>query len=815
MNVNTMKGLSSDQVSLLLNEFGRNELPKAKKPLLIAKFFSQLNSVLIYLLLGAVAVSFSVGDIIEGSLISVIVILNACIGVYQEGKAEEAIELLQKFTRTYVRVIRDGKEKEIDSTFLVPGDIVYVEEGAKIPGDARVKSSKLLEVNESALTGESLSVPKDVGDELFMGTIVTKGRAHLEIVKTGANTKFGLITASLKEIKRSKTPLQIKLEHISRIIGGVGIAISIIVFGLSVMQGNSAYLALLLAISLAVAVVPEGLPAVMTVALSIGVKEMAKRKAIVRKIPAIEALGGVTLIATDKTGTLTTNQMRVKEVFAINDNLMEEIMLDSVLCSTASLVKKHNAPASNQSHNQFDFLGDPTEGAMLLYAQENGIRVEECRSQWKIVDEVPFDSVSKRMQVKVRKGSVTKTFIKGAPETVLDGKVPVVIHKKLSEWAKKGYRVIGFAEGTRYLGVMALYDPPRPEAKEAIARARNAGIEVVMVTGDNPQTAEAIATQIGLFRPGEEIITGAQIEAYSDTELARILPKIRVFARTNPLQKSRIVRLYQMAGEIVAVTGDGVNDVVALKQANVGIAMGKVGTDVARDTADIVLSDDNFATIVNAVEEGRNIVKNLKSALIYLFTGNFSEALTLVVGLMLGLPNLFYPIQLLYINLVSDGLPALALAFSPRNANSMQEPPQRDSKLLNRFDLIFIVTIGLAITGTVLGVYYYLVSSWSVAVARTGSFIVLDLAQAFMFITLWLSFRSVFANIKYLYHGMFALGFFIPFISQFSINQIKPLDELFHIQKLPIPLFMSLILVSSVTLFIVPVIKFVARKQEK
>lgn len=809
-----MHGLKQSTAELLLIQHGRNELPKGKKPSVVQKFILQLNNILVYLLLGAVAVSFTVRDYIEGLLILLIVVLNACIGVYQEGKAEEAIELLQKFTQTFVRVVRDGKEQEIDSALLVPGDVVYVEDGSKVPGDARVLKATLLELNEASMTGESLPIPKEAGDEVFMGTTVAKGRAHLEIIKTGVHTKFGQITANLKEIARSKTPLQQKIEHISRIIGLVGVLISVIVFGLSVFQGNSAYLALLLAISLAVAVVPEGLPAVMTVALSIGVKEMAKRKAIVRKMPAIETLGSITLIATDKTGTLTTNLMEVKEVFAVKPSYQDEIFQNSVLCSTASIVKTHHAESvSGRSDREQDFLGDPTEGAMLVYAQEQGINIDELRTQWKILDEVPFDSVAKQMRVRVERAGRTKIYIKGAPESLNGGKVPASVQKKLAEWSKKGYRVIGFAEGTTYLGAMALYDPPRPEAAEAISRARMAGVEVVMITGDAPETAEAIATQIGLFREGEEILTGAQLESYSDAELTRKLPKIRVFARTNPIQKSRIVRLYQTKGEIVAVTGDGVNDIVALKQANVGIAMGQVGTDVARDTADIVLSDDNFATIVNAVEEGRNIVTNLKNSLTYLFTGNFSEALTLVIGLSLGLPNLFYPIQLLYVNLVSDGLPALALAFSPRNATAMQEPPQREAKLLNRFDLIFIVTIGLTITVTVLGGYYYLAHIYSTLVARTGAFILLDLAQAFMFITLWLSFRPVFTNLRYVFHGMFALGFLIPFIAQLMINQIEPLDNLFHIQKLPLDLFLLLALASSVTIFVLPVIKFLARRQ--
>jgi len=801
-----MNGLTTEKATLLLAQYGKNELPAAQKTTMLRKLLAQLNNVLIYLLLGAVAVSFFVKDYIEGVLILVIVLLNACIGVFQEGKAEEAIELLNKFARTFVRVIRDGQEQQIDSAQLVPGDIVYVEEGAKIPADATIINTKLLEINESSLTGESLSVPKQRGDEVFMGTIVAKGRGHIMIEKTGVNTRFGAITARLKEIKRVKTPLQQKLGRISRLIGIAGVVISIIVFILSYAQGDGAYLALLLAISLAVAVVPEGLPAVMTVALSIGVKEMAKRKAIVRKLPAIEAIGNVTLIATDKTGTLTTNEMKVKDVYVESEQDRKLLLMNSVLCSTASLVKVHD-------HGTVDYLGDPTEGALLVYAHEQGVDVDQLRKDWELIDEVPFDSITKQMLVKVKCKTSVHTFIKGAPETVLIGKKSALLDETLLDWTKHGYRVIAFSRNSKPLGMVALYDPPRPEVPDAIARARRAGIEVVMITGDSPQTAEAVGTQIGLMREGEEILTGKQLDEHSDAELLEKLKKIRIFARTTPIQKSRIVALYQKQGEIVAVTGDGINDVVALKQANIGIAMGLIGTDVARETADIVLSDDNFATIVNAVEEGRNIVKNLKSSLTYLFTGNFSEALTLVLGLVLGLPNLFYPIQLLYINLISDGLPALALAFSPRNEKSMTEPPQRETSLLNRFDIQFITTIGIAITATALGAYYVLSTTHSVLTARTGAFVILDLSQAFIFITLWLSFRPVFKSARFLLSGMFVIGFFIPFLSQLTINQIHPLYEIFHIQKVSIGLFGMFVLASTTTLFILPVLRFMNRKR--
>lgn len=784
-----MQGLSSDQAALLLREHGRNEIPHPKKPSLALKLFQQLNSVLIYLLIAAAGLSFFVGEKVESFLILAIVVLNAGVGVYQEGKAEEAVELLQKFSKTIVRVFRDGKEQELDSALLVHGDIVYIEDGSKIPADAVIVQSQALELNESSLTGESLSIPKNRGEEVFMGTIVAKGHGHIRVEKIGTHTKFGGITKNLSEVERTKTPLQLKLESLSRLIGIIGIAMSVFVFGLSYLQGNGGYLAFLLAISLAVAIVPEGLPAAMTVTLSIGVKAMARRKAIVRKLSAIEALGNVNLIATDKTGTLTTNQMRVKELYVEKDENQRLILLNSVLCSTASLVKIHD-------HGSYDFLGDPTEGALLLYAQEQGLDVERTRKEWKIEDEEPFDSVTKQMLVKVRKGGVEHILIKGAPETVLKEPLSPKFKKTLNDWTNKGFRVIAFADKNVNLGIVALYDPPRPEAREAIERSRKAGVEVVMVTGDNAQTAEAIGVQIGLLREGEEIVTGSQLDACSDEELLTKLDKIRIFARTGPIQKSRIVFLYQKLGKIVAVTGDGVNDVVALKRANVGIAMGLIGTDVARETADIILSDDNFATIVNAIEEGRNIVQKLSNTVKYLLTTNLTEAAALIIALTVGVPTLFHPIQLLYINLVSDGLPAIALAFSPGDKGVMSERPEREITIFSRFDTIFIFVIGIFGSIVVLGSYYAFVQ-FGESYARTAAFTVLALTQSYVFVDIWLSHRSFVKNITLLRSGMFIVAFLSPFVLQFIMLNVPAFAKLFGLQLVSFNLFIIMVALSA------------------
>ncbi len=784
-----MNGLSSNQAALLLKEHGRNELPRPKKPSLVVKFFSQLNNVLIYLLLAAVVLSFMVGEIIEAALILTIVILNAGIGIYQEGKAEEAVESLQKFTRTIVRVFRDGKEQELDSTQLVPGDVAYVEEGSKIPADAVILQSQSMELNESSLTGESLPIPKNKGEEVFMGTIVAKGHGHIKIEKIGIRTKFGNITQHLAEVVEIKTPLQRKLEQLSRLIGVIGIAMSVLVFGLSYFQGHGGYLAFLLAISLAVAIVPEGLPAVMTVTLSIGVKAMAKRKAIVRKLSAIEALGNITLIATDKTGTLTTNQMRVKDIYAENEDNKKLLLLNGILCSTASLVKIHD-------HGSYDFLGDPTEGALLLFAQEQGLDVEQIRKDWSMIDEEPFDPVTKQMMVKVKNGKSEFAFTKGAPETVLKGSLSPKFKQTLSSWTKSGYRVIAFADKNTNLGIVALYDPPRPEAREAIERARKAGVEVIMVTGDNSQTAEAIGVQIGLLREGEEILTGSQIDVFSDEELIAKFDRVRIFARTDPIQKSRIVSLYQKAGETVAVTGDGVNDVVALKRANVGIAMGLIGTDVARETADMILADDNFATIVNAIEEGRNIVAKLGNTVKYLLTTNLTEAAALIIAMMVGLPTLFHPIQLLYINLISDGLPAIALAFSPGDKSVMKEKPEKKISLFTRFDKVFMLVVGLFGSFIVL-ITYALFVHLGESLAKTAAFTVLALTQSYVFVDIWLSHRSFVRNLTLLRSGMFIAAFSSPFVLQFILLNVKPFTLMFNLHSVSPTSFIIMIALSA------------------
>lgn len=827
------KGLSNEQVAKQKAQFGLNTITTSSKNSLIAALFDQLKSVFVLLLIVAAALSFVVGDIVEGWLILSIILINAFFGLYQEHKAEEAVAYLRNISVAMVRVIRNGHEIEIPSTLLVPDDTVYVEEGTKVSADMELVDGKNIEVDESILTGESLPIPKANGELLYMGSIIAKGRGYARVLAIGMQTKFGAIANDISQVQKVKTPLEKRLGEISKLIGIVGVAISIVVFILAYLRGTPLQGSFLLAISLAVAIVPEGLPAAMAVTLGIGVKAMARENAIVRRLSAIETMGSVTLIATDKTGTLTQNNMVVKEVYLdsgvhLHHNLadnttFQKMVLVGNLCSTASLVFSHKNAVS-------DMLGDPTEGALLVMSEDHGISYEQMRQEWTVVDELSFDSQTKRMSVLVTQGKNHVLLTKGAPESVFEvcshiytngSKRPLTqkareeAESAMEEWAKKGHRVIGMCikeldskpanlssatSDMMFLGLVAQHDPPRPESAAAIARARAAGVEVVMITGDNEQTAEAIATQIGLLRPGEDIVTGEQLLDYSDQDLLKILPKTRIFARTTPQLKSRIVSLYQQMGEIVIVTGDGVNDAIALKQADVGIAMGKNGTDVARETADIVLADDNFATIVVALELGRSIVRNLKNTLVYLLTGNASEALSIVLGLVFGIPNLFLPIQLLYINLVSDGMPALALGFAPPDKHIMHEKPKKDIQVLERFDKRYIGAIAIFNAALVIS-SYYVFEQFGTGLGRTAAFVILPLSQAFMFTSIWIGFRSVFHSLR-ARRSMFWVGFLGPVVGQIIINSNNITRTIFDLKALSIFGMVLLISISSLAMII-------------
>jgi len=833
-------GLTTKHAEKLREQYDLNEIKETRKFTLLQSFLNQFNNFLILLLIFAGFISWFLGEKLDSVFIFIVVVMNSFFGVYQEFKAEKALSALKNLTVTKIRVVRDGQEQEIDSRNLVPGDIIYLEEGTKIPADAQLLKSWHLEVNEASLTGESLPIIKHETDEehnkIYMGTTVTKGRAYAQVLKTGEATQFGQIAKNLSLIKEEPTPLQKKLESFTKQIGILGILASLTVFALSFIRYKTLLESFIFAVSLAVAAVPEGLPAVMTITLAIGVERMAKKKAIIRKLNAIETLGSITLVATDKTGTLTTNQMSVKKIWVdekmydinspphFSNHPFSLLLLNSMLCSTASLIYQVD-------HGRFDVIGDPTEGALLLLAQKVGLDPTLVKNEWQILDEESFNSQTKRMTVVVDKINQEKPnllttavanrdiFTKGAPESILSicdkilmGKKEISlddfkktsIEKEFQKLAKKGFRLLAFAykniqrsqktedrnqttEDRRqisdnlssdlsdlrslssdvsemtFLGFVAIHDPPRPEVIEAVEKARAAGIKTIMITGDNELTAEAVGIETGIIKEGEDIITGAQIDQYSDGELLKILAKTKIFARTSPQHKYRLIKLFQQQKEIVAVTGDGVNDALALKQADVGVAMGITGTDVARETADMIITDDNFASIISAIDQGRNIFNQIKNAIKYLLACNLGEVIYILLAVSVNLPVLT-ALQILYINLVTDGLPAISLAFAPAEAEVMKQPPRKSLTILEKIDFKYVFILGTltAFFSFLAGLPLLIINNQ--AAAQTIIFTTLALIQPVILIDLWLSHKPVFANLSHLKKPIFLIAFLFPFI---------------------------------------------------
>jgi len=790
-------GLTSKEAEKLIQQYGLNEIHEEKKFTLIKSFLSQFNNFLILLLIGASIVSFFIGKTLDVVFILAIVILNAFFGLYQEYQAEKSLASLKKMTKTMVRVYRDDKEQEIDSRYLVPSDVVFLEEGTKIPADGEVIEAYNLEVNEAMLTGESLPVVKNLSDAnlLYAGTIVSRGRGLMKVTATGSNTRFGQIAKTLSVIKETKTPLQKKLETFTKQLGIIGIIASIIVFVLSFIKEKNTIESFILAVSLAVAAVPEGLPAVMTIILSIGVERMAKKKTIVRKLNVIETMGSLTLIATDKTGTLTTNQMRVKKIWvdekeyditnppSETNHPFRLILLNSVLCSTASLVAKVD------HGKDFDVVGDNTEGALLILAHNQGVFYDQERNRWQIIEEVPFSSQTKRMSVCVENKthsasySIRYTFSKGAPESILEicdfiqiGQkikplTPVKkkeIEAEFQKFAQKGLRIIAFSYKTSneeilennqiFLGFVGIADPVRPEVKEAVEKAKKAGIKVVMITGDNELTAEAVGIETGIIKKGEDILSGKILRNYSDEEILAVLPRVKIFARTYPEDKYRLIKLYQKLGEVVAVTGDGVNDALALKQANVGVAMGKTGTDVAKDTAHIIITDDNFATLVSAIEQGRNIFVHIKNAIKFLLSGNICEVIYIIIALIFSLP-VPTSLQILYINIATDGLPALSIAFSPNDKEILKKPPRKTLFILDKVDFQYVFLTGALVTILTIITTFY---KKNLSIVFTSIIFV----QQMILIDLFLSHKSLIKNFRLLLNPIFQVAFWFPFLIQ-------------------------------------------------
>jgi Ca2+-transporting ATPase len=782
LRTDAVAGLPAAEAARRLAADGPNELPRADAVSPLTVLVAQFRSVVVWILLGAVLVSAGLGETIDAVAILAIVVLNAVIGFLQEYRAERAVAALARLTAPRARVVRDGGSVVVPAAEVVRGDVLLLDAGDLVAADARVVDARLLRTGEAPLTGESVPVEKtddacpadtalaDRRSMVFLGTSVASGSARAIVVATGGATELGRIAALLETASHDATPLQRKLDQVGRNLLWACLAIVVVVFGLGLARSVDLLELFMSAVSLAVAAIPEGLPAVVTVALALGVQRMARRKALVRRLPSVETLGSAQVICTDKTGTLTVGEMTVRKIvtadgiFAVTgegygtegsifadgaeqpadgDAVLERLLVAAAGCNDAELTCRDGRAG---------VVGDPTEGALLVVAAKGGVTRERLEADMPRVATLPFDADRKRMTVLRRCGSEVRALAKGAPEVILErctrlrtarGVEPLDdtgrarMLEASAVLASDALRVLGLAERAVdeagadpeqelvFLGLVGMQDPPRAEAQEAVARCRRAGVRTVMITGDHPDTARAIARELGILGPGDDALVGRDLDALDDASLARRVASVAVYARVTAEHKLRIVRAWKAGGAVVAMTGDGVNDAPALREASIGIAMGIAGTEVTKEAADLVIADDNFASIVDAVEEGRGIYDNIAKTLGYLLAGNAGELLVMLVAALLGWPLPLLPIQLLWINLVTDGLPALGLATDPIDAGVLDRPPRApEVQLLNRRFLRRVAFTG-ALSATVSLVAFAAALGDGIGAARNAAFSVL------------------------------------------------------------------------------------------
>ena len=766
---NPKTGLSSSEAQARLEKYGPNKIESSNKKSMLEKIKEQILDPMVILLIVASIISAFTGDKIEAIIIIAIVIINAIMSIYQEGQAEDSVAALQKMSSPEATVVRDGKRGKVKAEDLVPGDIVILETGDIIPADIRLLDSRNLQIDESSLTGESVAVEKDaqavydtevgIGDRsnsAFSSSIVTYGHGEGVITATGHDTEIGHIATSLDSVEDKETPLQRQLKELSKKLAILVIIVCILVFVVGYFRSNMTWIEnFMVAVSLAVAAIPEGLTAVVTIVLSIGMNRMVERKAIVKNLVSVETLGSTTAICSDKTGTLTQNEMTITKVFTDFKEFDVEgsgyapegdIKLDGetikdhdqikLLMTVASLSNDANLIENN---GLYEITGDPTEGAMLTLSEKWGIVQEDLNEAHPRIDEIPFDSDRKMMTTFHEMDGTYYAMTKGAPDIMINNSSKIMIDGKLEDFtedmkrqvleentklAKQALRVMAYAfkpyetlEGEElttenieremvFVGLTGMIDPPRPEAKAAVAECHASGIDVIMITGDYFETALAIAKELGIAEHEDQAMQGSDLNNKSEEEIREIVKTKRIFARVSPQNKVQLVNALQANGNIVAMTGDGVNDAPAIKNADIGISMGITGTDVAKDTADMILVDDNFATIVNAVEEGRVIFSNIKKFVSFLLSCNIAEVAIVFLSILFGLPSPLTPIQLLWLNLVTDAFPALALGVEPAEADIMERPPRDPSEsILSGETGKNVILQSIAITISVLAAY--------------------------------------------------------------------------------------------------------------
>lgn len=754
LHTDTRCGLSGKKAGSLLDKYGKNQLVQKRQDSIIKNFIDQFKDFMIITLLIAAAISFGVSwlehkvDFIEPSIILAIIVINAFLGVIQEARARHSLEALKNLSSPLALVIRNGEMNQIDSALLVPGDVIVLEAGNLVPADARIVSVMGLSIEESTLTGETHPVEKSTAplkaaaipvaeqkNMAFSGTMVVSGHGKAVVTSTGMDTELGHIAGMISEETAPDTPLQKKLSHTGKILGTVALLICFALFIIGIINKQPVFSMFMTSVSLGVAAIPESLPALVTIMLSLGVERMAKRNAIIRRLPAVETLGSATVICSDKTGTLTENKMTVAKEYTMDSP--ETLFTYFSLCN-------HGI--------------DPMERALLERAANLSIHTEATLRKHRLVDELPFDSRRKMMTTFHENRSGMLSITKGAPEIILkrcshiltDGEtrpLTPAIRREIDSlalaYAGDALRVLAVArrddigshlrndkssyeKNMTFVGLAGFIDPPRKEAEYAVTKCRHAGIRPVMITGDHKITAAAIACQLGICRHQDQVMTGAELDGISDAQLSKIIYKYPVFARVSPAHKVRLVKAFQNNGEVVAMTGDGVNDAPALQKADIGCAMGKSGTDVAKNAADMILMDDNFATIVEAVEEGRGIFRNIKKAVHFLLSCNIGEIMTIFVAILLGKSSPLLPVQLLFINLVTDSFPAICLGLEPPEKNIMKKPPVSATKGLFGGGSMFTIIVEGMFIGS-LALFAYMLGGDSAG--RTMCFAVLSLSQ--------------------------------------------------------------------------------------
>ena len=875
------KGLTPTQVKDRQEKYGPNQLVEKKGRSAISLFLDQFRDFMIWVLIGAALVSGFLKEWVDAVAIICIVILNAIMGFIQEYRAEKSLAALKKLSSPNSKVIRNGNHQVIPSNEIVPGDLVEMEAGDYVPADSRiVYSTGNLTTHEASLTGESTSVSKssdtlvqeeaglaDRVNMLYLGTSVVSGKTRALITGTGMNTELGKIAGMIQKIEESTTPLQKRLKEFGKIIIVIVFLLVGLIFLIGYLRGEPLLELFLTAVSLAVAAIPEGLPAVVTIALALGVQRMVKRNCVIRKLPSVETLGCTSVICSDKTGTLTKNEMTVQAVYQAGsyfnisgigyepngeftrDGLKVEpaahpglvnLLSGTVLCNGAQLVLEEGV---------YKIVGDPTEGALLTLAAKAGLHKKDLEEQYPFQEELPFDSDRKKMTIIRRENGHYVAFVKGAPDILLSGCTHSEENgesrmldqytreetlKANSNLADKAMRVLAVAyrkfevlpdnldeheveNELTFLGLVAMIDPPRPEVKLAMQACRSAGIRSVMITGDHINTAVAIARDLGFYHNDSLAFTGEELDRLSEEDLNRNVERTAVYARVSPEHKLRIVKAWRTRGEIVAMTGDGVNDAPAVKEADIGVAMGITGTDVTKEVSDMVITDDNFASIVAAVEEGRGIYDNIKKFIHYLLSCNIGEIMVMFSASLLLLPVPLLPIHILWVNLVTDGLPALALGVDPIDKKIMKRPPRlKDEPVITRQmgGLIFLQGAFIAMCSLLAFILVYFVEKEGIERARTASFIVLACSQLFHAFNCRSNHESIF-SLGFMTNSKLVYATLISFSLQMAVVYVPFLQGVFKTQPLGMFDWIMVLVISSFPMLAMELVKLIGRMARK